>query len=103
MVSRWRISRARAGDITELDEQIVGHAHTIQLDSHPALTSFGEITIPPDQYFVLGDNRNHSEDSRVISFVPHAEIVGRVNRVFYNWQWLNTTLPRISRLFQTLR
>lgn len=37
----------------------------------------GEIVVPPDHYFVLGDNRDQSLDSRYWGFVPRANIVGR--------------------------
>ncbi len=43
----------------------------------------GEITVPPDSYFVLGDNRNDSEDSRYWGFVPRAAILGRALAVYF--------------------
>jgi signal peptidase I len=44
----------------------------------------GELTVPPAQYFVLGDNRNDSEDSRYWGFVPRAAIVGRPMVVYFS-------------------
>jgi signal peptidase I len=45
--------------------------------------SGGELTVPPDRYFVLGDNRNDSEDSRYWGFVPINAIVGRPLLVYF--------------------
>jgi signal peptidase I len=42
-----------------------------------------ELIVPPDQYFVLGDNRNDSEDSRFWGFVPRSAIVGRPLLVYF--------------------
>jgi signal peptidase I len=43
----------------------------------------GELTVPPERYFVLGDNRNDSEDSRYWGFVPRDAIVGRPLLVYF--------------------
>lgn len=44
----------------------------------------GEITVPPGEYFVLGDNRNDSEDSRYWGFVPRDALVGRPIAVYFS-------------------
>jgi len=46
----------------------------------------GELTIPSDNYFVLGDNRNDSEDSRYWGFVPRAAIVGEPMLIYFSLQ-----------------
>ena len=43
----------------------------------------GEWTVPPDQVFVLGDNRNQSSDSHSWGFVPHDLIVGRALVIYW--------------------
>lgn len=44
----------------------------------------GELTVPKGQLFVLGDNRNDSEDSRYWGFVPEGEVVGRPFVVYFS-------------------
>lgn len=49
-----------------------------------SLVSNGELTVPADDYFVLGDNRNDSEDSRYWGFVPRAAIVGKPFLIYFS-------------------
>jgi signal peptidase I len=45
--------------------------------------NFGPVTVGPEEFFVMGDNRNHSSDSRVWGMVPRANIEGRALFVFW--------------------
>ncbi len=44
-----------------------------------------EITVPPASYFVMGDNRNNSEDSRYWGFVPRNFVIGRAMFVYWSY------------------
>jgi signal peptidase I len=44
-----------------------------------------EITVPANQYFVMGDNRNNSEDSRWWGFVPRDLVIGRAMFVYWSY------------------
>ena len=48
------------------------------------LANFEEITIPENKYFVMGDNRMFSADSRVFGLVDESELVGRVSTILLN-------------------
>jgi signal peptidase I len=66
------------------------------IDSHwwiemRPLLSGGDLTVPPDSYFVLGDNRNDSEDSRYWGFVPSAAIVGKPVLIYFSLSSSRTT------------
>jgi len=46
----------------------------------------GEVVVPPDSLFVLGDNRDDSLDSRYWGFVPRGDVVGRPLLVYWSYQ-----------------
>jgi len=47
--------------------------------------NFGPITVPPESYFVMGDNRDQSLDSRFWGFVKMNKIKGRAFLVYWSW------------------
>ena len=53
----------------------------------------GELVIPAGNYFVLGDNRNDSEDSRYWGFVPSENIVGRPILIYFSLRSINANEP----------
>jgi signal peptidase I len=60
-------------------------AQTLRQDTHD-----GDLLVPPNQYFVLGDNRDNSSDSRYWGFVPRDAIVGEP--LFVYWSLKNPSV-----------
>ena len=67
-----------------------------------ARRSFGPITIPAGEYFMMGDNRDNSNDSRFIGTVKLEKIVGRSSYVAMSLDYEHHYMPRWERFFKAL-
>ncbi|UCI06706.1 signal peptidase I [Mesorhizobium sp. B1-1-8] len=116
-VPRVKTGQIDNPDITEEDHPIDVYRETLPngvsydtLDISP--NSIGdntrEWTVPAGHYFMMGDNRDNSSDSRfTVGFVPAENLVGRANIIFFSiggkaspleiWKW--PSLIRAGRLF----
>ena len=65
-------------------EDLDGARHDILLSDRPD-HSPDTFTVPPGQYFVMGDNRDQSNDSRYWGFVPDENLVGRAFLIWFSW------------------
>jgi signal peptidase I len=79
------------------------HTHAVMaLPARPALRSFGPMRVPAGSYFMMGDNRDNSRDSRFFGFMPRAEIIGEAKGVFVSADLNHWLRPRFNRFFTKL-
>lgn len=68
-----------------LEEQLGSVSHYIYNNPRDPGPQMREIIVPEGHYFTMGDNRDHSNDSRYWGFVPEDNIVGRAFAVWMHW------------------
>lgn len=98
----WVIGAERA------TEELAGRPHAVQrFPASAAQRDFAEITVASGHYFMMGDNRDNSEDSRVIGTVPRERLIGRAHHVLVSADWLGEDgwrmAPRLARWASAIR
>jgi signal peptidase I len=69
-------------------EALGDNKHHILVDPGKKTTSMS-FSVPPGHYFVMGDNRDYSNDSRYWGFVPEANVIGKAFFIWFSWDVAN--------------
>lgn len=84
-------------------ESMGGSDHMVMsMPSVKAMRNFGPVKVPVDNYFVMGDNRDCSRDSRYFGFVERKQIVGKAKGVIGSLDINDKYQPRFKRFFTSL-
>ncbi len=98
-----QVSAAERSQHVFASEQLGHRPHPVMArPAAPVLRSFPETTIPPDSYFLMGDNRDNSFDSRFFGCVRRSQILGRATGVVLSMDPDQHLHPRWERFLTRL-
>jgi len=91
------------GGVILAEETLTGKKHKLMfMPQIPAMRSFAQVVVPAGYYYVMGDNRDNSNDSRFIGLIERQRIVGRAIAVAFSFDRLHHYTPRFRRWFKPL-
>jgi len=67
------------------DEQLGNVTHRLQYLRDQSGYDFGPVLVPQESVFVMGDNRDNSQDSRIWRFVKYDKILGKALIIYWSW------------------
>jgi signal peptidase I len=79
-------------------ESVAGAEHAVQFLRGITKSDFAPTAVPPGHYFMMGDNRDNSADSRYFGFVSRELLVGRAHHIVVSADILGNWAPRFDRV-----